>query len=826
MATKTITRSSATFSRVPASGWFTLGKASSGTNQNAQITFPALGIAGVINSVKLYIPWNCTAAGEGFSATGAMVAAVGGVAYNFTMAGMSGTAVVTLSSGGWSNSAPFVVDLRGQSGGASSTSKGCDQNVTLSVDYISEPAPTPPPVYTPGTVTGNSTPLDWGDGSDSRGIFAPAQLMYEVQVSLDGGGSWGPLYDTQPGVSALTFNFAAYVGYGQGNDYYNGAVLFRVRTRTPEFNGTVYRSDWATCAAFAIDYRFSSGAPGVATPGTVSGDSVTFDWADVGSQNGVYGGSSMAYELIISLDGGASWGGILTTGPGSSQLAVNIRAYIGVPAGRHYLNPNCRIAVRSVSPNGHRSGWGYSANFAVDYRVAPSQPAAPTVSKDNPYEGETITVTLQRPAAYNTQDANGATNQLTYIVWSDTTEVVRGTAPCTQNSITLTLGIGPWTAGRDDLATGLKVLVRDSMGLDSTWSARTALTVRRYRAPVVVVTTMPRTGTAATIHLTVSDTGYGGTQSKEQVHAIHYKLGSGSWTAAALGTWDGLANAFTLSGLAPGSRYGLQVKAFSAEAIAGLGDKEGAAYTTTVLEFSPALFAWYDTATGGSGTATKALVVGEDYGAAVEPGWGVFQNGIEVSGAAKLPYSTLFTRQDQANEGGQFSLQKSANANLAADVVFDCWNNRIRIFENGGSYRGASFDITGCGPVDANSFWHSSNLPIATGALAYGAGYTNPYEGVIDHIRWSRIGNMIFLEGSFYRGNSSNAVLTVLPAEIRPQRQVIMGIRPIENVDEDCIVAVKPDGNVECSFRNLASGAYPSHAFSLTSICYNTANAT
>lgn len=137
MATKTVNKTGIVYSRSSKSGWFTMGKTSGGTNQNAQVTFPKLDVPGSIKTVTLYIPWdnNPSGADEGFSATGAMVATVGGAAINFSMSGMSGTAAVNITSGNWSSSGSFVVDLRGRSSASNSTSKGCSQGVYIVVTY-------------------------------------------------------------------------------------------------------------------------------------------------------------------------------------------------------------------------------------------------------------------------------------------------------------------------------------------------------------------------------------------------------------------------------------------------------------------------------------------------------------------------------------------------------------------------------------------------------------------------------------------------------------------------------------------------------------------
>lgn len=100
----------------------TIGMASGGTNQNAQLTFPALNVGGAITKVELYVEWDNSSAGEGFSASATHRAAIGANVYTYGVTGSSGSATCELVAG-WSTSSSFVVDLRSSST-STSTSKG------------------------------------------------------------------------------------------------------------------------------------------------------------------------------------------------------------------------------------------------------------------------------------------------------------------------------------------------------------------------------------------------------------------------------------------------------------------------------------------------------------------------------------------------------------------------------------------------------------------------------------------------------------------------------------------------------------------------------
>ena len=171
---------------------------------------------------------------------------------------------------------------------------------------------------------------------------------------------------------------------------------------------------------------------------------------------------------------------------------------------------------------------------------------------------------------------------------------------------------------------------RHTPGQTSELSAATAITIKRHRAPVLSIGKVVRGQTTAHIPVTITDTGYGGTQAASQISGIEYKLGSGAWTAAPLNGWSGLQNSFDLTGLAEGSRYSLQVRATNAApAGTALAAKVSAINTAVVLAYSPELFIWSDSS--GGGAATKRLIVGTDYEKSVAEGWAVIQNGIKIA---------------------------------------------------------------------------------------------------------------------------------------------------------------------------------------------------
>lgn len=148
MATQTFNRVSVSASRVPTSGYMTIGMSSGGTNQNATVTMPPLKVNGTINAVKVVISWDNNAANEGFRASATHVV-VGtsncSGSWNYAVSGVSGTVYVPI--GSWSTTSNWSFNLRSYTT-VRSTSKGCRQQVYVLVEYT-EPPPTPTETYVP-----------------------------------------------------------------------------------------------------------------------------------------------------------------------------------------------------------------------------------------------------------------------------------------------------------------------------------------------------------------------------------------------------------------------------------------------------------------------------------------------------------------------------------------------------------------------------------------------------------------------------------------------------------------------------------------------------
>jgi hypothetical protein len=73
----------------------------------------------------------------------------------------------------------------------------------------------------------------------------------------------------------------------------------------------------------------------------------------------------------------------------------------------------------------------------------------------------------------------------------------------------------------------------------------------------------------------------------------------------------------------------------------------------------------------------------------------------------------LISSNSNGIEGGELQLAKPATSSTLAGavVIFDIYGNALRIFENGGNYRGARLDIAGCANSNESRIIHSN--PIA-----------------------------------------------------------------------------------------------------------------
>ena len=90
-------------------------------------------------------------------------------------------------------------------------------------------------------------------------------------------------------------------------------------------------------------------------------------------------------------------------------------------------------------------------------------------------------------------------------------------------------------------------------------------------------------------------------------------------------------------------------------------------------------------------------------------------NATQLGGVAAASYARLdavptFAGGATGAEGGEIRLLKPpSGSTLGGNLVFDIVGDMVRIFENGGSYRGANFVINTCAAGVGSQLWHSNN---------------------------------------------------------------------------------------------------------------------
>jgi hypothetical protein len=356
--------------------------------------------------------------------------------------------------------------------------------------------------------------------------------------------------------------------------------------------------------------------PVPSTPGTITTDLNTFDWSD--ATDTIYASNELYYEMQLSFDGGSSWTETYSSAQGSSQRQLYLKTVLSLAAGQYYYNANCKYRARTQTPlyggSYYYSDWAVSGTFTIDYRIPPSVPTSLTPSKANPYEGESISFTVGRPSSYNTHNAAGAVMQMTYYVkLASGVALGNSTEPVTSSSEIVPCWVGPLTSGKSDLSTYIRAYCKDAHGQQGPETGNVAFTVRRFRAPAVIVENVEREEESAVIHLLVTDTGYGGTQSGSQINKIEYRLDGGAWNDATLLGWDGLKNSFEVTGLSAAARYTMEVRAVNnAPAGTSLSDKTGSAHQSLLLEFLPQGGFYKNKTTGVGMVYSRAAIIGSD----------------------------------------------------------------------------------------------------------------------------------------------------------------------------------------------------------------------
>lgn len=174
------------------------------------------------------------------------------------------------------------------------------------------PAPTTPTVTAPGTITSDSKVFSWTASIDH--IYASSSLSYQLQVSLDGGSTWGSTYTASAGKTNLAVNLRTLAGLSSGQYYYNAKLKVRVRAVTPSHNGTVYYSSWGTSSTGIINYKITPTKPSslaVSPASAYEGAAVTVTLGRPSSYNTLTsGGATNTLTYYVKLANGTTLGSV------------------------------------------------------------------------------------------------------------------------------------------------------------------------------------------------------------------------------------------------------------------------------------------------------------------------------------------------------------------------------------------------------------------------------------------------------------------------------------------------------------------------------------
>ena len=91
--------------------------------------------------------------------------------------------------------------------------------------------------------------------------------------------------------------------------------------------------------------------------------------------------------------------------------------------------------------------------------------------------------------------------------------------------------------------------------------------------------------------------------------------------------------------------------------------------------------------------------------------------------SSQLNTYRLFVTNAGTNEGAEIEMQMPVTGTtLAGNVIFDVWENSVRFFENGSTFRGAKLDITTAAVGVGSTILHTGNVRTVNGVSIFGSG--------------------------------------------------------------------------------------------------------
>ena len=126
-----------------------------------------------------------------------------------------------------------------------------------------------------------------------------------------------------------------------------------------------------------------------------------------------------------------------------------------------------------------------------------------------------------------------------------------------------------------------------------------------------------------------------------------------------------------------------------------------------------------------------------------------------------LNAKVLVSTNSEGNEGGEINLAKpTSGTSLAGQVTIDVIGNLLRIFDSGGSARGAALDLTAQQTGVGSRIWTTAALRWNSGRLEYNDGGT-----------WKPVGGIKSIQrGRTFTGTSGNTTTDVTIAAVDPNK--------------------------------------------------------
>lgn len=362
-----------------------------------------------------------------------------------------------------------------------------------------------------------NTVLNWGAATDD--ITPVASLQYYLEYKI-GSGSWLMAMNWSTNILTYTFTFATFsVPRGPTN-----LVTFRVTARDASSVETTTKITTSKGVYLIESPVMGNGWTASSTITTVNG---TVVWNVPTTYNSII---DVTYSVEFYDGYTSTWKASQSpAGSGESLVLTDIYAgalYLGLvnPFKNRYYKSNCKIRVtpKTVSLQGTivTGTAGVSADFLVDYSAPPVLTSLSLAPATFQFETQNITPTMTPGAQGNAKTAANAdvTYYIVYDYYVGTTLVytksysgspVLWAALSAQANTAYMIPSLIIGSGLNDVSITIKPRIVASTGLSSADITPVGYVVKRYRNPVVNITSFVRDELLCTLNYTIVDTGLG-----------------------------------------------------------------------------------------------------------------------------------------------------------------------------------------------------------------------------------------------------------------------------------------------------------------------------